>query len=166
MRITKRQLKRIIKEEKAKILAEEKVRKIVREKLAESYGVTSPKRRKLVEFFGLFGGGSDKTVKMLNDVVNDMGDLEAEVRNSVAAGKEPEAAKARKSLLAATADYIASLEKAKDGDYEAHYNHDTVQKVRTNNEFMNAFFQSGADNREGAIAAAKKIHDEFKQKMG
>ena len=165
MRITKKQLKRIIKEEKAKILAEEKVRKIVREKLAESYGVTRPKRRKLVEFFGLFGGGSDKTVKMLNDVVQDMYELNSEVKNAIASGKEEEAAKARKTLLAAVADYIASLEKAKDGDYKDHYEHGAVRKMRTNNPFMNAFFQN-PDSREKAIAAAKKIHAEFKQKMG
>jgi len=36
MRITKRQLKRIIKEEKAKLIAETKVRKLVRHKLREN----------------------------------------------------------------------------------------------------------------------------------
>ena len=38
MRITKRQLRRIIKEEKAKLLAESKVRKLVRCKLREGMG--------------------------------------------------------------------------------------------------------------------------------
>jgi len=36
MKITKRQLRRIIKEEKAKVLAEQKIRRIVRRKLTES----------------------------------------------------------------------------------------------------------------------------------
>jgi|1_EtaG_2_1085319.scaffolds.fasta_scaffold68681_1 hypothetical protein len=36
MRITKRQLRRIIKEEKAKVLAENRVRRIVRRRLAET----------------------------------------------------------------------------------------------------------------------------------
>ena len=38
MRISKRQLRRIIKEEKAKVLAEQKVRRIVRRKLIEQAG--------------------------------------------------------------------------------------------------------------------------------
>ena len=38
MRITKRQLRRIIKEEKAKVLAEQKVRHVVRTKLMEQMG--------------------------------------------------------------------------------------------------------------------------------
>ena len=37
MKITKRQLRRIIKEEKAKVLAEQKVRRIVRRRLQEAY---------------------------------------------------------------------------------------------------------------------------------
>ena len=39
MRITKRQLRRIIKEEKARILAEQKVRRAVRRKLTEQPGM-------------------------------------------------------------------------------------------------------------------------------
>ena len=38
MKITKRQLRRIIKEEKAKVLAENRVRRIVRRKLMENVG--------------------------------------------------------------------------------------------------------------------------------
>ena len=38
MKITKRQLRRIIKEEKAKVLAEQKVRRLVRRKLMEQQG--------------------------------------------------------------------------------------------------------------------------------
>ena len=38
MKITKRQLRRIIKEEKAKVLAEQRVRRIVRRKLLEQAG--------------------------------------------------------------------------------------------------------------------------------
>ena len=38
MKITKRQLRRIIKEEKAKVLAEQKVRRIVRRRLMEQAG--------------------------------------------------------------------------------------------------------------------------------
>ena len=38
MKVTKRQLRRIIKEEKAKVLAEQKVRRIVRRKLMEQAG--------------------------------------------------------------------------------------------------------------------------------
>tara|TARA_Y100000310_G_C20301053_1_gene631803 strand:+ start:177 stop:542 length:366 start_codon:yes stop_codon:yes gene_type:complete len=41
MRITKRQLRRIIKEEKSKILAEQRVRRIVRRRLMEQPGGTS-----------------------------------------------------------------------------------------------------------------------------
>ncbi len=41
MKITKRQLRRIIKEEKAKVLAEQKVRRIVRRKLLEQTGGAS-----------------------------------------------------------------------------------------------------------------------------
>ena len=39
MKITKRQLRRIIKEEKAKVLAEQKVRRIVRKRLLEQAGM-------------------------------------------------------------------------------------------------------------------------------
>ena len=39
MKITKRQLRRIIKEEKAKVLAEQKIRRIVRRRLMEAAGV-------------------------------------------------------------------------------------------------------------------------------
>ena len=38
MKVTKRQLRRIIKEEKAKVLAEKKIRRIVRRKLLEQVG--------------------------------------------------------------------------------------------------------------------------------
>ena len=38
MKITKRQLRRIIREEKAKVLAEQKVRRVVRRRLVEMYG--------------------------------------------------------------------------------------------------------------------------------
>ena len=41
MKITKRQLRRIIKEEKAKVLAEQKVRRIVRRRLTEQAGGAS-----------------------------------------------------------------------------------------------------------------------------
>ncbi len=41
MKITKRQLRRIIREEKAKVLAEQKVRNIVRRSLQESLGSSS-----------------------------------------------------------------------------------------------------------------------------
>lgn len=42
MKITKRQLRRIIREEKAKVLAEQKVRRIVRRRLVEMYGGSPP----------------------------------------------------------------------------------------------------------------------------
>ena len=41
MKITKRQLRKIIKEEKAKVLAEQKVRRIVRRRLIEQAGFSS-----------------------------------------------------------------------------------------------------------------------------
>ena len=41
MKITKRQLRRIIREEKAKVLAEQKVRRIVRRRLIEQAGFSS-----------------------------------------------------------------------------------------------------------------------------
>ena len=42
MKITKRQLRRIIREEKAKVLAEQKVRNIVRRRLQEALGSSRP----------------------------------------------------------------------------------------------------------------------------
>ena len=42
MKITKRQLRRIIREEKAKVLAEQKVRRVVRRRLVEMYGGSPP----------------------------------------------------------------------------------------------------------------------------
>ena len=42
MKITKRQLRRIIREEKAKVLAEQKVRRVVRRRLTEIVGGSPP----------------------------------------------------------------------------------------------------------------------------
>ena len=52
MRITKRQLRRIIKEEKRKVLAERKVRRIVRRRLMEQAGATAEFDNEYVTFPG------------------------------------------------------------------------------------------------------------------
>ena len=101
MKITKRQLRRIIREEKAKIIAEEKVRKIVREKLAEAYGAKGPARGKsnLLEFFGLFGGADDEKVKKLNRMVQGIAEMAQDVKNYVASGNNEKAANSRDGIV-------------------------------------------------------------------
>ena len=164
MKITKRQLRRIIREEKARLLAETKVRKIVRKKLVEGSkkvrAVTG--RRSLVEFFGLFGGADDEKVKKLNRMIQGVAEMAEEVENHMATGNESKAANSRDGVVGGLAAYMKELEGASDDDYKEHKNHKGTETARSA-EVVRVIFSG--DTRADAIADIADAIKKIKSKM-
>ena len=156
MKVTKRQLKRIIREEKAKLIAEERVRKIVRKKLTEA------SRPTLLEFFGLFGGADDEKVKKLNRMIQGIAEMAEEVENHLAAGSKEKAANSRDGVVDGLEAYMKELEGSSDDDYKEHKDHKGTETARSA-EVVRVIFSG--DTRKDAIADIADAVKKIKSKM-
>ena len=164
MKITKRQLRRIIKEERAKLITEQKIRKAVRKKLIEESKKAKPTtgRRSLVEFFGLFGGADDEKVKKLNRMIQGVAEMAEEVENHLSTGNSEKAANSRDGVVDGLESYMKELEGSSDDDYKEHKNHKGTETARSA-EVVRVIFSG--DTRADAIADIADAIKKIKSKM-
>ena len=164
MKITKRQLRKIIREEKARLIAEKRVRKAVRKKLIEgsNKGKTTTGRKTLIEFFGLFGGADDEKVKKLNKMIQGIAEMAEEVENHLATGNSEKAASSRDGIVDGLAAYMEGLEGSSDDDYKEHKNHKGTETARSA-EVVRVIFSG--DTRADAITDVADAIKKIKSKM-
>lgn len=148
MKITKRQLRRIIREEKEKVIAENTARKLVRRKL-------------MVELFGLFGGGDKKALKAMSDVANEISMGESEIKTAERSGPEA-VSKVKRKIAAALMDYAGMLEKADEDLYADHLDHPGLERARSGSDIIKAILASPSGS--GAADKAMSYADEMKGK--
>jgi len=104
MKITKRQLRRIIKEEKAKVLAEQRVRRIVRRRLIEQ--ATYDQASDLLSKLSLNPNDS-ATLIQLEDMVRNLGTPEAdEALDALYNIEAADSAEEKESAVDYATDYV------------------------------------------------------------
>ena len=142
MKITKRQLRRIIREEKQNLITESRVRRLVRRKL-------------MVELFGFLKGKFDtKGFWALSDLAEEIAKGESEIKTG-----EQAAPRAKQRLARALTKYAELLEKADELLYKDHLDHPGLKRVRASSGMMKhlASAQTGFEAAEIAREYAAKV---------